>query len=380
MSTDLNVHQSLTFSRPTPEISGPIEFVSFKPNGTNSFNTDSTISVKLSSTTQFLCLERSYVKFKIATSASSTLNPLGASSIFKSVQDTLSGLSIPEARNWYIQNGIKLTTDTSERKTVTAACEAYRNASDLGYATTAGQAFTVCMPVPTTLVTSQLIPLAFFNAGYQLNYALSPNNVVVVSGSYTITDFEIVAALVTPHSELMKKYSAGLNSGNSLKVATQLYKSITVSLASSATQTLNVNTGYMSDINSITLIEKSTASGLMHNATDIKSYYINIDGQRYPKNKSIAGPEESFYQTLAGYSTNLNSIAYNDTTYQPFYQYTFKANESFGTGIPTANGTLSIELDCTGTTPPAASTLECIISYDALVYVTQNDCKLSVEL
>lgn len=378
MSTNLNVHNSLTYSVPTPIIDGPIEYVSYKPSGSQTFRAGETISIKLSSNTQFLNLERSYCKFNLACSTTGSLNPLGASSVFKSVQDQVSGLSIPESRNWYIQNGIKLCTDTSERKATTAACESFTG-TGTGTSVTSATNMTVCMPVPTSISTNQLIPLAFFNAGHLLTYSLSTDATVVSAGYYTITNFEIVAALQTPHSDLMGEYARGLASGNSLKIAVQLYKSITSTLSASNNQSLNVQCGFISSLNTVSIVEKTAALGAMKNGGDLLNFYVNLDGQRYPKNKVISTGIEAFYQTLAGYSTNLSTISVPDSN-QPFQQYSWKSNETFARGVPTANGSLSLELDFTGSTPVAGSTIECILAYDALLMVSQNSVGLVVEL
>lgn len=88
---DLNVNTSLTYSQPESLQDGSINFVRFIPPA-SSYNAGDSISVKISSSNQFMCLQRSYMKFTITPSATGTLNPLGAVSVFNQVSDQLGGL------------------------------------------------------------------------------------------------------------------------------------------------------------------------------------------------------------------------------------------------------------------------------------------------
>jgi hypothetical protein len=153
------------------------------------------------------------MKFKITTSAVGTLNPAGISSVFNSVQDTVSGYSLPNSRNWWIQNAVKLTTDTSERKAITGVCERYVEGGT-GIATAAATAYTCCMPVVTSIVESdKTIPLCFMNGGYQLALTLNPALTVVSTGTYFISELEIVAAFIQPSNDWMQLVSKGLQGG-----------------------------------------------------------------------------------------------------------------------------------------------------------------------
>lgn len=112
---------------------------------------------------------------------------------------------------------------------------------------------------------------------------------------------------------------------------------------------------------------------------DLQSFFINLDGQRYPMNKAVSTGVEAFYQTLAGYNTGISTLSVPDAN-QSFQHYSFKTNSEFSSGVPTANGVVELALDFTGSTPVAGSTIETIISYDALLVVSQNSCSLIVDV
>ena len=374
--SNLNINSSLTYALPPVVEDGTIQFVSYRPQGGSAFNPGETITVKISSNTQMVSLERSYMKFRLTTSAIGTLNPQGLSSIFNSVQDTVSGLSLPVARNFHIQNQIKLITDASERKTITGVCEQYREGIT-GSATTAGGSFTVCLPIPTSFETDKLLPLPVMNAGWQAVYALNNANVVVSAGTYTVSDFEVVCCMIQPSAEYLQEVSKGLQGGGALKIPVSLYRSITSTLSANSSQNLILQTGYLSSINTITLVQKTVALGLVRNGADLVSYFVNLDGQRYPSNKSIIGREENIYQTLAAYNTSISTLSAPDVA-QPFQQFSFKTNRDFGSGVPTSNGVIEIALELTGVV--AGSTMETIVSYDALLLVSANSCSLITDV
>lgn len=375
--SNLNIHESLTYSQPQISVTGPLNYVSYKPSGAQVFAPGDSFTIKLSSNTDFVDLQRSYMKYTVTPSSTSgNLSPMGGSSIFNSVSDQLGGLQFGVSRNYAIQRSLQLSTDTLERQSVTGTTEFFTGTT--GIACTAGN-FNIVSPPVTSIITDKMIPLAFLNAGHLITYTLNPAVNVVSVGSYTVSNVEFVAACVTPTAQYLEEISRGLASGNALKIPVSLYKSITSSLTSTSQQDLNFQIGFLSSINTVSIVEKSVSLGPMQNANDLNSFYVLLDGQRYPKNKSIFNGPESFYQILAGYSTQLSSIKMFNSN-QPFQQYSFKQNEDFGTGIASANGTLTLSLDFTGNIPAAGSTLECIVSYDAMILIAQNTCSLVVDI
>ena len=210
-------------------------------------------------------------------------------------------------------------------------------------------------------------------------YILNPAAFVVTAGTFTVSSVEIVAAMITPDQSYLQEISNGLANGGTLKLPLQLYKSITSTLAPTPNQNIAINCGYLGSINTITLIEKTAALGPIKNGNDIQNFYILLDGQRYPLNKAITTGVEAYYQTLAAYNTSLISLTIPDAS-QSFAHYSFKTNQQFSSGNSSANGLIEIAVDCTGSIPAAGSTIETMISYDALLIVSRNSCSLVVDV
>jgi len=370
--TDLNIHPSLTFAAPTLLSDGDINFVKFTAIGSNVFNPSDNVTVKVASNNEFLCLDRSYIKFRVTFDTTGTVNPQGLSAVFNSCQDTVSGMQMPIARNWHIKNKITLVTDSKERQSISNLTEGFTTGTATGGACTAATYVDVVMPVPTTLATSdKYLPLAFMNAGLQFSWQLNAANQVVSVGSYIITNFEVVACLITPPNSYLEEIAKGLAGGSALKIPLTLTKSITAQPSAGVTsQVITLQTGYLGSINSVTLVEKAAVSPMV-NQDGISSFFISLDGSRYPRNKSVTGASESIYQILAGYSTSLASITLPDA-FSRFKQYSFKSNGQFSSGAVSANGTLELNIEFT-TVP---STIEAIISYDSLLLMSQNSALL----
>lgn len=370
---DLNISKSLTFSEPSKIQDGEINFVSFKPSGGAVFGPNDSVNIKVSSNNQFLVMDRSYLKFTLKTAATSTLHPQGASAIISSVSDTVGGLQLPLIRDWFINRHLELQTSTNEKKAVCAIGEQFSGTGTTGVATTAGASISVCLPVPTSLQSEKLLPLAVINSGWQVNYMLNAASRVVATGEYTIEDVELVCAMLTPEQSYLAEVAKGLASGASLKIPLQLTKTITTSVSTALQQTLLLQVGYMSSINSISVVARESE---MVNSVKIADYYLSLDGKRYPVNKHITSGPESLYQMLAGYSTSISSIAPVNANHS-FQHYTFKTNGDFSSGIPTANG--SVELNLTFSSAPSGTVVS-LLNYDALLIISQNSVNLLVDV
>jgi hypothetical protein len=203
MSNDqFQINDSLTYAQPDRVIDGDISWVSFKPTSIGTYGPGQFVDFKLRSNNEFVILDRSYMNFSYAESGSvttgSALCTSGASSFFKQVTDTVSGLQLPLCNNWNVQNAMKLATDTVTRKTITTRCEYYGAA-----AVNTGVSRTVCMPIPTTLATtSKIIPLAVLQGGWSLNYQLAPYltayNSANAGNSYGLTNMDQHSTEVAP--------------------------------------------------------------------------------------------------------------------------------------------------------------------------------------
>jgi hypothetical protein len=73
------------------------------------------------------------------------------------------------------------------------------------------------MPFMSSFETDKVIPLAVLN-GWDQTITLNPASSVVSAGTYTVSNFEIVAAMLTPTQQYLQELASGLNSGSTLKI------------------------------------------------------------------------------------------------------------------------------------------------------------------
>jgi hypothetical protein len=318
-----------------------------------------------------MVLDRSYIKFNLACSTTGNLSQAGGSAVFNSIVDNIGGSVLPISRNVHIKENIKLQSATSERKAVDKFCQS-SSFDGTGLGVTSATSLTVCMPFISSFETDKVIPLAVLN-GWDLSYTLNPAGSVVSVGEYTVSNFEIVAALLTPEQQYLNQLAQGLNNGSTLKIPVTMTNSITSPVTSAQSQNILVNCGYYSSINSVTFVHKESA---LVNSEKISSWYLMCDSNRYPKNKSVLGPVESVYQTLAGYATDISTISIPHTS-QTFNQYTFKTNSEFSSGIPTANGLVELILDFSST---PTGTIETLINYDGYLEISRNSVTLFTDV
>ena len=369
----LNVSNSLTYAPPESIIDGKINYVSFKTQKKD-YAPGETIDIKLSSNTDFLVPSRSYMKFNLLASTTGTLSVGGGSSCINSIVDSLSGSVLPIARNFHIKENIQLQTGTLERKAVDTFCQSSTFGSGTGLAVTSATNLSICIPFKASFDTDKVIPLALLN-GWQQTYTLNSADKVLSAGTYTVRDFEIVACMLTPDENYMRELAQAMNAGQTLKIPIELYNNVTVPTTTALTQSILVNCGFYSSMNNVAFVHKESA---LANSTKVSDFFLLLDSQRFPKNKNIAGTVESFYQTLCGYSTELSSLSVPHTS-QGFSYYSFKTNGDFSSGIPTANGFVSIEVSFNDA-PSAGSVLETFITYDGILEVSRNGAVLHTDI
>ncbi|KAJ3270384.1 hypothetical protein HDV01_007850 [Terramyces sp. JEL0728] len=374
---DLNYHPSMTYQLPPQTELGVPNYVSFKPVQATTFNPNDTIQIKLSSNNELFNFERSYWKYTITPSVTGStngnyLNPMGSSAIVSSIQEQIAGTMLPVYNNYNIKNSVRLFTASQERQSIQSATESFiaNTTGTLQVATSTSY----ISPIPSGTDWNQaMIPLCAFNGGMSYFITLAPANQVFTTGTYTVSNVELVAHLVTPPQSFLEDLDNGLRDGHQLQIPVNLYKSIPMPLTSATTQDLILNTNYLQSLNSICCITHDSTSGFFNNSNIVQDWYINCNGQRWPRNKLITAGIETIYQQLASQNTVYSSL---NNSVQPFQYFSWKACGDFNTGISTNNGVLDVAFDYTG--GPSGATSYFIFNYDAILSVSLVGVNLNV--
>ncbi|KAJ3317565.1 hypothetical protein HDV06_001478 [Boothiomyces sp. JEL0866] len=368
--TDLNTHPSYTADIGLPDIVqiGAVQYLSVKPIQSTSFSPNDTIQFKISSPNQLWTEDRTYLKYTITPSVTGAtngnyLNPMGSTAIFASVTEQYAGTIMPVYNNWNVVNQIKNYTSDQSRKNIIAQCESFTDNTTGTLQIATSTNYISPLPLGTNWDGSQ-IPLLALNGGATISLTLDKASNVFTTGTYTVTNVELVCHLVTPSSDVLHQLDDGLRKGSQLKIPVKLYKSIPYALSGATTQDLLINTGYVSSLNSIACVTHDSSSGFFNNSNIVQDWYININGLRYPQNKNITAGIETIYQQLASQNTVYSKLNYS---VQPFQYFSWKSTGDFATGIPSNNSQLDVQFDYTGA--PSGATTYFIVGYDAIVSI-----------
>ena len=389
----LEIHDSLLYNAPDPVLMGDVNFVEFKADS-QSYEPGSTMNFQLRSNNEFVIMDRSYLKFTFTESGASDagyLSTMGASAFIRQVSDTVSGLQLPICENWNLVDSINLSTDTAERKSITSRCQFTGTSAGLGQTVAKDVARTAIMPIPTTIGSSQRVwPLAVLTGGHNISYTLESylkayKSAAASTNKYTITNASIVCCMLKPSDSYLQELSSTLGKGNALKIPLQLTKTYNNQLTEATNRSIRIQPGYLSSLNSLTNVYRLAAAAngtaevdsFLSNITKIQEYYINVNSQRYPRNKAIKGgaDNEFLYQMLASFNTSISSLNATTAAVSDVLHYSFQSNNQWASGISLNNGDLSVEI--TFNDAPAANDLiTSVLSYSAMLLISGADVQI----
>lgn len=401
----LQIANNMTYSSPQREVSGETSYVSFRPVGSQ-FGPGQSVEIKLSSTNQYLSIDKSYLKFTfkeigtVFTGSIALLNTIGATAFISSVSDTVSGLQLPPINRYNVMKALKLNTDTAERKAINQRLSLYGSSTIVQPTNAAGVGRTVCIPMPTCLSSSEkLLPLCHLQGGHTVSYQLETyarvfQNTLGTSSTYIIEDIQLVACLVKPSDAYLMEVNRALANGATLQIPLQIPRNISNQLAASTSQTIRLQTGFLGSLNSLSFVYRPTANfnkvatdnvnGFLTTTANIREYFINLNGQRYPRNKSIGvfntvADPENLIQLLAAFSTETSFLNPPVETTEGFCHYSFKSNGTFSSGVPISDGVLSIELT-TVIAPNPNDVLDVFFEYDSVLSIGANSVQLTTDV
>ena len=153
--------------------------------------------------------------------------------------------------------------------------------------------------------------------------------------SYTITNVELVGCLVKAPDAYLAQIKQGLSSGKVMNILLSLTKNISSSLTSTTPQTVKIQTGFLSSLDSLTFTYRKAADigtgtatvshdSMWTSTNNLTSYYLTLNSMRFPRNKEIyIANGENLYQLLASYNTGVNSISAPNSAFNDFLHYSF---------------------------------------------------------
>lgn len=363
-----NLPSALLYSAPEKTISGTTNWVSFKPLNRSSFEPTQTMNIRVSSLTDFLVPERSYLKYTLkvqaaATSASSYITSLGGASVISSVKSTVGGREIEniEEYNTYISNIYKRAPET--QKNLLKTLELYGDASVLSSANGQANGYTICHALRNVVFEGnpQYWGLPYIRGGLEIEIKLEDLTKVCASAAptgYTVENVELVCCMLKPSSDYLKQFQSKLASGSKATMPLQVIRQTSVSTAGVADAENILQIGFYKSLRNVSIIGRTDAT-LSTKTTDafandsllgLQEFSFRSGSERFPKNFQVKcgndnsvgaiSPENimmslcSLDNTFAGF--NSTGVANTDA----FVHFDFSSDSSFSSGIPVEDGTI----------------------------------------
>jgi hypothetical protein len=348
------------------------------------------------------------------------LAPLNNYNLFKSIDlntDTANKKAINHVLNKYISEDLATATDSFTADIIQATESALASSVTMGSMvhsgiagfnapgyinTTSGSAFVsgsqigtgMILPfIPTSLSsTTKYIPLPFLQGGWTSTIQLAPTSTVLPvlnsATTYYVEDFEFVLAMIKPQDQYLMDIQRGLSSGNSLKIPYEAVMSITQDYPNATYNSTKLQVGYKESVNQLLFFirDKTYVNAAGYDTfkcsklETITDFYTELNSQRYPRNKAVQIADgESLVQTLSsvGTSNELLNVVYQKPKAldRSFGSYTFKSSPSYASGVPAADGLITLNFNGTAT---ANLRLDVFTTYSAMINVDSNTAIVSI--
>ena len=341
----------------------------------------------------------------VSTTSGSTaiISAQGASAVLQRITTSVSGRSIEDINNYnsYCSALYKRLPDTEQN--FLKEVELYTNQAQLSAsANAASNGYTVCHAMRNALFESdQMIPLPFIAGGISIEVELAPVNKLLAATSsgatgYTVSGVELVACMVKPSDSYLKSFQQTLLAGREGVIPITTIRNFRVSPSTTtADQTIPVSVGFHRSVRSFLATQKLTSNINSSSADEfaletlngLKEYYVQIGSRRFPRNYTIktqnstasgAPTAEHYMQALCSLDNtwpHMNAVAHSGTNTGQFIYYGFSSNRGFGSGEPSEDG--QIILNLTYNSAPSAAYMDLFLHIDGVLKIGASDVSFS---
>ena len=342
---------------------------------------------------------------EVATTSGSTAitSALGASACLQRITTSVSGRSIEDINNYNSYCSAIYKRLPTTQQNFLKQVELLNNQTQLtSSSTAAANGYTVCHALRTALCESdQYIPLPFIAGGVSIEAELAPVNKLLVATSsgatgYTISAVEFVACMVKPSDSYLKTFQQSLLSGREATVPMTTIRNYRIAPSTaSADQTIPVSCGFHRSVRSMLATQKLT-SNINNSAADefsletlngLKEYYVQVGSRRFPRNFTIktqnasasgAPTAEHYMQALCSLDntfSQMNAVDHAGTNTGQFIYYQWASNRGFGTGEPSEDGQITLNLNYNSA--PSASYMDLFLHIDGVLKIGASDVSFS---
>ena len=405
--SEFKLPDQLLYSKPTQTIDGNINWVSFTPVSGSTFTDGNSFKVRVSSTNEFLVVQRSYLKYTLkltgvtqATTASVTTK-LGGASALRRVVTNVGGVQVEDIDNYntYVSTIYK-RLPTSQQNFLKQV-EGYQN-QDIccSTATLASNGRTVCHALRTSIMEcDQYLPLPFLQGGLEMEFTVETlNNIIATSASgatgVSVSNVEFVACMIKPSDGYLKQFQGTLASGKKGSITMVKTRNVRLNPSALTDQEQSLQIGFLRSLRSVLGITRKSTSWLsattdsfeLDTANLMSSYYFKVGSDRYPRNKVIntnngtsgtvdAEPLMQSICALDNSYAHFNAVDVTANTANYIY-FNWASSPAIGSGIPVEDG--KIDFHHTYYAAPAATEyIDVFFFYDAILSFDASSISLN---
>jgi len=404
---------SLSFSQPSEQMLGEKKFVSFSPSGQQSYSPGDTIKIQVSSSNQFMDPSRSYFRFRVRGTGTSNANHAipfsGWSYLINRISTHVSGLQVEDISNYNTYVSSIYRAMPSEYQNVLTKLEDFgvqTGTVPLANADGLTNGKIICHAPRIAILESakKMIPLPFIKGNVEFNFYLEQfQNFMQTNASGQLTGLIIdqiafVACMITPSPSYLEAFQSSLDGGSVVKLPLSCVKTIRNAPVNASESSELLNVGFLRSLKKVDQLIQSNVQGITSATSGndssrnftlngVSGYGLSIDSQNYPSNFMIstntavaAGPvsTENLMQKLCSVDNTygfMNSEA--GLTSGNHLTYDLSHQGAFGSGVPVANGVVSINKRGTPTSTAVIQTN--VIEYDALLKISSSSVELDTQ-
>ena len=366
----LSPSYNILYNQPYEEITGVVSLTRLIPQSGPTVSAGQNIVFLATNNNSFVDQHRTYINMDlnlIGTTAANYVQPVGGSCIIQAVNETFGEAFFPQLTDYPLLQACKNASTSLSRKTIISLTEGWNVVS--GITNTSGTAITQAggpvrfqLPLPCQTVSStSIIPLAFLIGGYRVEIITNSfaNIFGLASGnstgtSYSLTNVEMILALVKPPDSLLADYTQRISRGEYLYFPMNQTKNFPIPTTPGSHVFINQQIGYYKSVNNLLFTYRKVANltgGLVYNpSTDIlQKWQVNLNLIPYPSNTYVYASgnspvsQETLLQTIRPYNVLSESKSAYVASLSGYMNMNFESNNTFNAGIPSNNGLVTLD-------------------------------------
>lgn len=401
------IPDELQYTLPAQKIGGETNYVSFRPAEAGPFLSDQSFSITVASASHFLQPDKTFLKYRVsvvggtATAGTTSLGSMSLICPLKDVSFSLGGVRIESIRNYNQFVSIERKRTTAERTNLLKELEAINDATCITGSADKRSKGRYCVHALENALgdMNDALPLPFIRGGVRLEIQLeSFNNVMAGNANahtnYQIDDVQLICGMIKPNDSYMKEFQGSLEAGRFASIPVVTTKSYQTTLSAATVQTVDINTGFVKSLRSLTATQRAAAKlnaaaedAFANDTADkLKKWSLQVGTTKYPQNFEIgfsndvsAATPDPTQLALAVASFSSHGTGFDNK--QPWADNKdcvlyYGWSRDYANGVSVSDGKVSLTLDY-NSAPTTGNVLDVFAQVDSLIQIGASEIVLN---